>query len=445
MRQLLVEKVLFPLWELKHSGTRLSQLKALRESQWWPAERLANYQERRLKTLYARAVQTVPYYSSLVREGRLPAQITGLDALPSLPLLSKSDVRRLGDRLLSSDIKQSQLKSAKTGGSTGTSLTLYFDKQCEEWRNAAEARSGEWAGKAIGEPFFALWGNMGKPETLGEWFRDRVLNGVIYVDTMAINDGIVEGFVEAWRRSPARSIYGHAHSIYIIAARLKRMGVRDIRPRSIISTSMTLLDAERRIIEEVFHCKATNRYGCEEVGLIAAECEAHSGLHVNAEHVIVEVLRADGSAALDGEEGDVVVTDLNNFGMPLIRYRIEDRSSWIAERCKCGRSSARLRSIAGRVADFLKKADGTLVAGVSLVERTLTAFPEIEQLQIVQSVMDRFEMRVVPGLGYTEDVARNLVGEMTKIFGAEIEVAVVTRTALERTGREKFRFAICRV
>lgn len=445
MRQFLVEHMLFPAWEARHGGTRLRQLRQLRESQWWSNDKLRSFQEGRLRDLYAHAVQTVPHYSELAIAGRIPPELNELAELQLLPTLGKQDVRRLGGALISTAVSADALKTAKTGGSTGTALNLYLDKRCEETRNAADMRSSEWAGKKVGEPFFALWGNMNPPSTPGEWFRDRVLNGVSYVDTMAINDGVIGEFVERWRKAEAQAIFGHAHSIYIVASRLGRAGIRDIRPKSIVATSMMLLEPERRVIEEVFRCRVTNRYGCEEVGLIAAECEMHDGLHVNAESVIVEILREDGTPEDEGNDGEVVVTDLNNLAMPLIRYRIEDRSAWSGGVCKCGRPAPRLRGISGRVADFLKKRDGTLVAGVSLVERTLTAFPGIEQLQIVQNAIDEFELRVVPGEAYTDKTAVALGSEMARVFGEDVIVNVTVVRALERTGREKFRFAICRL
>src|SRR5262249_56212786 len=91
-----------------------------------------------------------------------------------------------------------------------------------------------------------------------------------------------------------------------------------IRQRGIITTAMVLHGFQRRLIEEVFGCPVTNRYGCEEVSLIACECERHDGLHVNAEGVYVEVL-VEGRPARPGEAGSVVVTDLTNRAMPLLR------------------------------------------------------------------------------------------------------------------------------
>src|SRR5690606_30639221 len=123
--------------------------------------------------------------------------------------------------------------------------------------------------------------------------------------------------------------------------------------------SMMLLDRERELIERVMGCKVTNRYGCEEVGLIASECEEHRGLHINVDDVFLEVVDDEGRPVKPGIPGKILVTDLANYGMPLIRYRIEDVGILSDRQCPCGRGLPLMHSIMGRVADFLKRADGT--------------------------------------------------------------------------------------
>src|SRR5690606_23637090 len=131
-----------------------------------------------------------------------------------------------------------------------------------------------------------------------------------------------------------------------------------------------------------------NRYGCEETGLIAVECEHHQGMHINSAHIILECIDDNGLPVADGSPGKLVVTDLNNYGMPLIRYRIEDVGVLSNRQCACGRKLPILERLEGRVADFRKKKNGGQVAGVSLVERTLTDIPGLQQMQLVQESLD---------------------------------------------------------
>src|SRR5690606_12574062 len=131
-------------------------------------------------------------------------------------------------------------------------------------------------------------------------------------------------FVKRWREFRPDMIFGHAHSIYIFAKYLNENGITDLRPQGIVATSMMLLNHERDVIELAFAAKVTNRYGCEEVGLIAVECAEHEGMHINSPHIILEALDGNDQPVTPGQPGKLVITDLNNYGMPLIRYRVED-------------------------------------------------------------------------------------------------------------------------
>jgi len=147
---------------------------------------------------------------------------------------------------------------------------------------------------------------------------------------------------------------------------------------------MVLHPSERRTIEAVFGVRVYDRYGCEEVSLIASECGEHRGLHMNTDSLHVELL-ADGRRVPPGSEGAVVVTDLRNRAMPLIRYRIEDVAVASEESCPCGRTYPLLARVAGRVADYLVTCNGKLISGISLTENFATLIPGVQQVQVVQT------------------------------------------------------------
>ncbi|MBV9619427.1 MAG: phenylacetate--CoA ligase family protein [Gammaproteobacteria bacterium] len=291
----------------------------------------------------------------------------------------------------------------------------------------------------------ALWGNPPRPRGLKQRLRSWLIDRFIYLDTIDLNDHSIAQFVARWRREQPEILFGHAHSLFILAQSLAQQGIEDLRPRGIISTSMMLLPSERAVIERVFACRVTDRYGCEEVGLIACECEQHVGMHLSIEHLYVEFLRPDGSAAEPGEEGAIVITDLFNRGMPFIRYRVEDMGVAAARPCPCGRGLPLLERVTGRVADYLKRRDGSLVAGVSLVERTLTAISGIEQLQIVQPTREEIVLNVVRASDFNADSEAALLAEFRSVFGPGISFRTeyVERIPQERSG--KYRFSICRV
>jgi phenylacetate-CoA ligase len=367
------------------------------------------------------------------------------EAWARIPVLTKRDIRENADGLLSDRFRRENLIEAKTGGSTGTALRVYFDKRCQELRNAAALRSDRWAGWQPGVRKIIIWGNPPLPKSVNARLRNALHDRMEFLDTMEINEVSLRRFLASARRPAPFAIQGHAHSIFIVARWLEGRAELSLRPGAIIATSMMLLRPERETIERVFGCRVTDRYGCEEVGLIACECEQHHGMHLNADHLLVESLRDDGTPASPGEEGTLVITDLSNLGMPLIRYGIEDVGVLSDRSCPCGRGLPLLERLTGRTADFLVRSDGSLVAGVSLVERTLTALRGIEQMQIIQEAMDTFRLRLVPAAGYGRETEEALYRELRGVFGnaIRIELEVVARIAQDPSG--KYRFSISKV
>jgi phenylacetate-CoA ligase len=442
MIEILSRRLFYPLWDLKDRSTRLQQYRQLAQSQWWNAERLAELQLERLRAATSYAYEHCAYYR---KAWRAAPQLGSLRDFGGIPLLSKQAVRDHIDELRSNEYPVDRLITAKTGGSTGRALDLYFDVRCQEWRNAAALRADGWAGWRPGMLIGALWGTPPVPRTFKEKVRNALHDRTFYLDTMRLDDATMRDFAAQMNARNARALFGHAHSLFVFARFLEQERI-PMRPlAAIIATSMMLLEAERRVIERVFGVAVTNRYGCEEVGLIACECERHRGLHVNAEHVYVEILRRDGSAAAPGEEGQIVVTDLVNRGMPLLRYAIEDMGVWAGRRCECGRALPLIERLVGRVADFLKRRDGSLVAGVSLVEKTVTAIAGLEQLQIVQSGMLDFDLNLVRSREYTPASAEALQQVLREVFGNDIKIAVHAMDRIPQERNSKYRFAICKV
>jgi phenylacetate-CoA ligase len=272
-----------------------------------------------------------------------------------------------------------------------------------------------------------------------------MLNPFIYLNTMCINEESIRAFAREWEKVRPTLLFGHAHSIFLLAQYLRDLKITHLVPKGVLSTSMMLLPHERKVIEEVFGVKVTDRYGCEEVSLIGSECEMHNGMHLNIEHLFIEFIKEDGSAAEPGESGRIVITDLFNRAMPFIRYQVEDVGVPSDRKCGCGRGLPLMEQVTGRVADFLVRADGTRVAGISLIENTLTKIAGIDQMQIIQESLAQMTLRVVPGRDYTVTTEHELTEYFGALFGESVKVDVdkVRLIPPERSG--KYRFSICRI
>lgn len=446
MMEFLSKHLFYPLWDLKDRSERLQEWKVLEGQQWWPEENLKGLQWERLQDTLKYAATHSPYYRKIFEDrGIRSGDITSEEDFRKLPVTTKQDVRNNLDEFISDEFSRDILVSAKTGGSTGVALNLYFDEPCQERRNAAQLMADRWAGWDMGMKKASVWGNPPVPRTTKQKLRHHLLDRTIFLDTMNLNNQSMAGFVERWRKEKPGLVFGHAHSIFIFAKYLLEQDIRDLQPKGIVATSMMLLQSERSVIEQAFSCPVTNRYGCEEVGLIACQCEHHEGMHLNMPHVYVEFLDANNQPVAAGEPGKIVVTDLNNRGMPLIRYRVEDVGVYSEEPCGCGRGFPILERLEGRVADFLKLPDGGQVAGISLVERTLTKVPGVEQMQLVQDALDHVIINRVKGREFDKETDEGLINAMREVFDERVALTIKDVAAIPQESSGKYRFSICMV
>ncbi|MBD3640940.1 MAG: phenylacetate--CoA ligase family protein [Marinobacter sp.] len=438
--------VFYPLWDLKDRSQRLREWRALEEQQWWPIDRLRILQWERLQKLLTHAAIHSPFYRDVFSKHEIsPDSIQSANDLLRIPVTNKSDIRNNLERFISDEFARKELVSAKTGGSTGFSLQLYFDEACQERRNAAQLMADRWSGWDLGMKKAAIWGNPPVPSTMKQKLRHHLLDRTIYLDTMNLNETSMGDFVERWRAEQPGAIFGHAHSIFIFACYLRDQGITDLRPKGIVATSMMLLAHERKVIEQVFDCAVTNRYGCEEVGLIACECERHEGMHLNVPHVYVEFLDGENKPVKPGGPGKIVVTDLNNFAMPLIRYRVEDVGVYRERPCSCGRELPILERLEGRVADFLHLPQGGQVAGISLIERTLTKVPGVAQLQLIQESINKIVIKRVKGNDYSNSTDFQLIELMRETFNSQVEIVIEDVAKIPQEASGKYRFSICNI
>lgn len=435
-----------PLWVWKDGSPRLDYLREMEQTQYFDPARLMERQLVRLRDIIRYAYDEIPIYRERFGEhGVHPDDIRDFSDLTRFPLLTKKDLREHPDGFIAESKRRKTLIPLKTGGSTGKSVTVFWDYDSMERGVGSSLRSFRWTGWDLGEPTGRIWGNPPEMKGIKARLRNALIEPQIFLDTMRLDDGAVRDFVTHWRSLRPTLLHGHSHSIYMFAEYCRKLGIEEIRPKGIISTSMMLIPHERRVIEEVFRSPVTDLYGSEEVGLVAAECEQHRGMHTNMENNFIEIVDDAGMPVAPGQQGAIVITNLVNKAMPMIRYKIEDVGVISDRTCPCGRGLAFLEEVKGRVADFLVRKDGSLVAGVSLVERTLTAFPGIDQMQIVQESIDNIVLNIVQGARYSEATERRLTEEFKKVFGPSVNLVFnyVTFIAPEKNG--KFRFSISKI
>ncbi len=441
-----IRNVLGPLWAKWEDSPYLAHYRRLRRTQYDPPEVIRARQWESVRNLLIHAYGSVPFYRERFRElGMHPRDFTSLDDFRGFPVLTKADLRGHAGALFSNLCSRASLIRKKTSGSTGVCLELFVDETAQQFKRACTLRSDEWSGWRFGEPVAMVWGN---PEYKKRGWRGRARNALLeratYLDTLKMDEESLARFAMLLQRRKPTLLFGHAHSVYLFAEYLRGLGLPGIRPRGIITTAMVLHNWQRRVIEEVFGCKVTNRYGCEEVSLIACECERHDGLHVNADGVFVEILR--GALPVGpGEPGSVVVTDLRNRAMPILRYQVGDVAVWSDRRCGCGRGLPLLERLEGREADYVLTPAGELISGISLTENFALHVPGLAQLQIIQETVHRFVLRIVRGSDFGDDSLRRIGELVAERFGPAVTFECEYVDAIPQEASGKYRFCISRV
>ena len=444
----LCRRLIAPAWAWWERSPYLRHYRTLLRTQFDETQEIKRRQWERIEALVAHAWQTTRFWRERMQAAGLePQAIRNFDDFRRVPILTKADLRSRQDDLVSEPYRGMKLIRKKTSGSTGVSVEVLVDEAAQQFQRACTLRSDEWSGWRLGEPIAAIWGN---PHIRTDW-KGRLRRALLerhyaYLDTLKMDQRAMSHFADSLVCTPPSLLFGHAHSLHLFAEYLRtaRPNVA-IRPRGIISTCMVLHDFERRTIEEVFRCKVTNRYGCEEVSLIACECERHHGLHINTDGIYLEVLRQDGSPSAAGEPGMIVVTDLANLAMPILRYQVGDMGVLSDRPCSCGRTLPMLERVEGRVADYVVTSRGDLISGISLTENFAVMVPGVAQLQIVQEEVDRFVFRIVKGPDFGPQSLETLRTLVAERFGTEVryECDFVDRILPEPSG--KYRFCISKV
>jgi len=445
-----IKTFVHPLWMLKDGKLGIYRyLNYFEKSQYYPAEQIREIQMARLKKLVEHAYTNCPFYTSrLDTVGMHPSDLNSFEDFTHIPFLTKSDIQENLQTLTAKNYKLTDLVANKTGGSTGHPIQFYHDKERFTSMDASAIRHDRWAGYDIGDKFALIWGHrddISNFSNLVGKIKEKILLRSKVLDSSSMSHENMGGFAQELRSFQPRVILAYANAMHLFALFCRERDVVDIRPKAIITTAEVLHGHQRKEIEEVFGCQVFNRYGCREVSVVASECEEHDGMHINADALYVEIIRDDGRTAQPGETGNVIISDLYNYGMPFIRYKIEDMGALTDKRCSCGRGLPLMDMMAGRVTDFLFTPDGTRVSGAALTIYVIANTPGVKQAQLVQETKDSLTIKIVQAQGFNDDSLAFLNKKIKEFFGDNMNWQYEFVEEIPKEASGKYRFSICNV
>ena len=437
--------VVLPLLAFKRRSKHFAHLRDFERSQWESPEAIRARQLVLLKSQLKHAWDTVPYYRDRwSAAGVQPSDVRELGDLQHFPVLTKAEIRQHANLLKSTAFLSEPQRTKTTSGSTGVPLAIQLDEAAAQYKYGGVIRADEWSGYKLGQRVAKVWGN---PEYRHFGWKGRLMNRLVdraeYLDTIGLDEARLQEFARRLRRHRPGLLFGHAHSLYLLACALKKGGLGDIRPNGIVSTAMPLHDYQRETIEATFGVPVTNRYGCEEVSLIASQCELHGPLHVFAESVFTEIRPLPGASM--GRTGPLLVTDLVNRAMPLIRYQIGDSVTLAEQPCPCGRGLPAFDRIEGREADYVVTPMGTLISGISLTENFAVLIKGAAQVQIIQDEVTSLHVRMVRGVEFDAESERQIENLVRATFGPTMRYWLDYVSDIPQEPSGKYRFCISKV
>ena len=403
----------------------------------------------KLNNLLTHAYNHVPYYHQLFKELDIISDdrvtFSSIDELSQIPILTKNIIRFEKENLYSDDIDKRDIYKNSSGGSTGEPLSFIQDSEYAMSNRLSTQLAFSWNGCEPYDDKVVIWGAErdifdGK-KSLKSYLLDIYYNRLV-LNSFKMSEDDMREYISILNRTKPQLIKAYAHSIYEIAKFAKKNSIKVEPQQAIHLAAGTVYESMRVLIEEIFSCKAYNYYGSREVGSIASECQAQNGLHIMQEHTLVEIINSDGNPCKVGERGEVVVTTLHNYSMPLIRYKIGDIAILGDDRpCSCGCTYVKLEKVVGRTTDLFESKSGEKIDGEYFTH--LFYFRDwIEQFQVIQKSVDEIIIKIVKNSTKIEADLVDIERKIKMVMGEDCKVVFEYLKEIPRTITGKHRYTI---
>jgi phenylacetate-CoA ligase len=438
--------LVFPLYEgvLRRRGI-YRYYRSLSGAPSLPRGELREIQRRKLNELLVYCSANVPFYRRLFEANDVDVgSVHDIETLRDKGIFTnKRIVREAGESIISREFRKEDLPNSATSGSTGTPVLFYMTRDNWCLRVATKYRSEDWIGKPLGTPATMIWGHKpGRPRSA------RIKSSLYwafqnyqFISAFDIGEESLLRHLASIARHGSLFIESYVTVVYLMAKLIEKRALQPPRLDGIIVGAEKLFDFQKEQIERSFRCPVFNRYGCTEFSNVASECERREGLHVNVDNLWVEVVD-DADRPVMGAVGDIVITDLANRAMPLIRYKIGDKGAMAEEPCSCGRTFPMLKEVVGRVSETLRTVDGREIHDMYFLWK-LSRAPGLIRFRVVQDSLTHIRVEIEHDGSVDRGVTTDWIGKALK----DLEQYRISSTleyvdTIPLTGAGKMRFFV---
>ncbi len=377
-------------------------LKSLMQSQYWPQKTLANHQREMIGKVLSFASSNVPFWNANFRNKNIK----------SIKPMSKLDFKKIPiEKFLALETNTSNAIKTGTSGSTGVPFQFFIDKRSFLKRRALYKRVLLWGGRRSNDTIIRML----------NFDRYGVEKEGVFIPCSGPNElqdkkRIIYSLAEKSRHGV---IFDGFASFLLFFARIAEKDKKKFKTSFLISTAEMLGREERLFIEKIFHAPIFNCYVSREAGLIGTECEYHDGFHIHSENILVEILNDQGLPVTEGEVGNITITTFDNFIMPLIRYQLGDKGSFMSKNCPCGRTLPKIR-VEGRNFSWITLPKNKTSNIFEILQPLRKRMEHIIQYQIIQKSINKILLLIVPNENFDAKIRNEISAEMRNFLGCEV-------------------------
>lgn len=368
--------------------------------------------------------------------------------LKDIPVLTKEIIRREGKKLVSDEAEMRGAYTNTSGGSTGEPVMFYQDKEYFARNFGDKILFGALNGKMPGDKEVKLWGserdilegNIGLKEKVINWCYNR-----IFLNSFLLTPENMKCYIDKINRCHPKQIWTYADSIFQLSKYINDNKITVFSPANIITTAGVLYDEMRNEIQKAFpQSNILNQYGSREAGVIGCEVGKKKGIRIFEHSVKVEVLDEKNGDAAEVGQGELLITNLTNYSMPLIRYHIGDTGIVVTPQGYEG-AFAVLEKVTGRTNTHLKKQDGSLVHG-EYVTHLFYNKAWIENFKVIQHGYTDIEFQIVikKGLSENKKDLENMIADLEAVFG-KCNVTITYLDVIPKLKSGKYQFVISEI
>jgi phenylacetate-CoA ligase len=417
-------------------------LRMLERSEWLRPDELAQFQGDRLANLLLHAYEHAPFYRERLAPLFDADGGVDLSRWTEVPILMRTDVVSHGEqmRVANCPIEYGSVKDINTSGSLGTPLRVAINGAVSLGTNAALARLSRWFGLDPSRALASIKifpGDERARYPTGRKSKEWIMGygGPSYGLDVATP---VAQQLEWLARTRAPYLLTYPSNAYALAEVVSRDEGRALGIEAVFAFAETVPDGARELVAERFGASLIPYYATQEIGIIAIQCPAKTQYHLAAENVVVELLDDEGRDVPVGERGRVVVTGLQNYAMPFIRYVLGDVAIASDKPCPCGRSLPVIERVEGRIRNAFTFRDGTRIWPRGWLAREMRAFVPFRQYQLVQKDFESIEFRYVPDGSDREVDLSGLTAFAKRMMHHSVEISLVPMQVLPRGPSGKF-------